>query len=336
MQDNVPHLRSFGDWVRHIMYGLCIGAADIVPGFSGGTMALILGIYENLIYAIKSFSSSAAFAIFKLRVPTFLRGVSWDFLLALVLGIACSLATLSQVVHHILGHEVYRVYLYALFLGMIAASMVILIKRLNEFKLWQVIPLCFGVFVAFLLTETPQHALFEQKAVYDVSLANDVKVPGFSPSKPIQNYEASTNRLLGVSEATLSAMLARGEVDFDATVYNRESGQVSPIGAIVEPKEPAWIIPWFILCGAIAISAMLLPGISGSYMLMILGAFPIVVEALADLVNGLRAFTFDLDAFLILANLGSGFFLGRSYFPVLWVGYLSIIILRPWPPSLVL
>lgn len=237
----VPHLHSFKDWLCHILYGLCIGAADVIPGFSGGTMALILGIYANFINAIKSFSTKEALAFFKLKLPTFFRGVSWDFLLAVLIGIICSIATLSQVIQYILQHETYRIYLYSLFLGMILASVVICIKHVHDWRRWHILSFMAGGIIAFLLSGNQTEEL----------------------------------------------------IRFD---------------------QARWFDFWLIFCGAAAVSAMLLPGVSGSYLLTILGAYPTVMDALADLVHGFKIFFFDIEAFLVLANLGIGIVLGAILF----------------------
>lgn len=71
---------------------------------------------------------------------------------------------------------------------------------------------------------------------------------------------------------------------------------------------------WMVGCGAVAICAMLLPGISGSYLLTIMGAFPIVIAALADFIRSLKQFSFDGGAFMVLASLMIGIIIGAVAF----------------------
>jgi putative membrane protein len=312
-QRTVPHLRSFKDWLCHIFYGLCIGAADIIPGFSGGTMALILGIYEDFIYAIKSFSSKEAFAIFKLQLSIFFRGVSWDFLLAVLFGIGCSLIILSQAVQYVLQNEIYRIYLYSLFLGMISGSVIFCVKLVQGWRGRHWVSLIGGGLIAFLLTGS-QIETNNKSMKYDVFVSKDKIGLEQKSSKNIKNYDFSNERLLAVSEATLSNMLARSEVKLDTLVFNRQSGEKCNVEELVRRGYAGWIDLWLIFCGTIAVSAMLLPGISGCYLLTILGAYSVVMGALADLVKSWQAFLFDTAAFATLANLGIGILLGAILF----------------------
>ncbi len=307
----VPHLRSAKDWLKNIFYGLCIGASDIVPGFSGGTMAFILGIYENLIHSIKSFSSREAFAIFRGKFTTFINGVSWDFLGSILIGIVTALALLSQVVHYLLGHEVYRVYLFSLFLGMIGASVVIVMRHVRDFAPWHVIFLVGGVLTAYALTGV-NHV--SDGGNYNVNIPiNQLNVKTELLPKT-ENYNRDEQMLLGISKNTISIMLAEGIISRTTNIVDAQTGQVHLAGEFVKPKESYWINPWLIMCGAIAITAMLLPGISGSYLLTILGAYPIVIAALADFSQSLFSLSFDLKAFLVLANLEVGIIIGAILF----------------------
>ena len=78
--------RSFFDYLVLAVKGVCMGASDVVPGVSGGTMAFILGIYDELIDAIKSFDLKSLRMLLTLKLRPFAHYLHWEFLLALGLG----------------------------------------------------------------------------------------------------------------------------------------------------------------------------------------------------------------------------------------------------------
>ncbi|MFQ5729374.1 MAG: DUF368 domain-containing protein [Waddliaceae bacterium] len=301
-----PHLNSVRDWIRQVFFGICMGAADIVPGISGGSMALILGIYEDLIFAVKSLGSKEVFSLLALKFKTFSKAVSWDFILGLLIGIFLSLATLSQTIQFILGHEVYRIYLYALFNGLILASVFVCRKQIKQWKgryLWAA---AFGAVATFLVTGTGTEPVYDGPQ-FDVWISSE-KI-NLVEGKVIGNYDPGTKRVLNISESTLAAMLAKGYVQQDAEVFNREMNVTGRVGDFVKPQAAGRISFWLIACGAIGVCAMLLPGVSGSYLLTILGVYPLVIGAIADFVHGL-----ELDAFVILMNVGVGIIFGALLF----------------------
>ena len=85
--DDLAQPRTLAQYARLVLTGFAMGAADIVPGVSGGTMAFILGVYENLIDAIKSFNLDAIRLLVGLRFKALMDQVSFRFLLALGLGL---------------------------------------------------------------------------------------------------------------------------------------------------------------------------------------------------------------------------------------------------------
>ncbi|NGX43735.1 MAG: hypothetical protein K940chlam7_02035 [Chlamydiae bacterium] len=283
-----------------------MGAADIVPGISGGSMALILGFYEEFIFAVRSLASKEIFSLFTFQFKTFSKYVSWDFLLALVIGIIFSLGTLSQGIQIVLGDEVFRIYLYSLFIGMIFASVIICrrhIKLWNNRYLWGV---GFGAMITFFLTGVRVEPT-SNGPLFDVVVHAEEVNNG--EGKEIRNYDEKTQMLSNVSESQLSGMLAKDFVQKDTIAYNQKTHRTGYVGDFVKPQEPILIQPWLICCGMIAINAMLLPGISGSYLLVILGAYPLVIGALADFTKGL-----EFDAFVILANVAVGIVIGALLF----------------------
>jgi len=211
---SVPPLRA---WLKTFVIGLCMGSADAVPGVSGGTIALIAGIYERLIAAITAITPERAVQFLGALSPTgdgpstrqavgVLEEVDVWFLLALVGGIGTAIVIVARIVHW--AGENTPVLLYGVLFGLIGASAVILLRALD--------------------VETPRHA--------------GAAVAGF----------------------VVAFVL---------------SGPASPLGT-----EGLAVV---FLGGAVAVSAMILPGISGSLLLVILGQYERMSGALSDFVDAL-------------------------------------------------
>lgn len=176
-----------------------MGAADIVPGVSGGTMAFILGIYEELIDAIRIFGRPEFWHdIVRGKVHHALRLPKWGFLVSVGSGILLAVATLSLPLEHLLSTK--PVVLWSFFFGLVCASVIVVAARIKKWEPKHVVALLFGAFLAYVI----------------VGLV------------PVETPDA----------------------------------------------------PWFlVLCGAIAICAMILPGISGAFLLVLLGKYEFVLSA---------------------------------------------------------
>jgi putative membrane protein len=248
-----------------IFRGFCMGAADIVPGVSGGTVALVFGIYRRLIDSIR-LGSSAIGHFIKMDVSGAierLRQVEWAFLIPLLGGIGLAVVTLSHLIETLL-HE-HPVQMSALFLGLVAGSAVIAWKLLQRRDGTRAMVLVAAAIITFLL--------------------------------------------LGL----------RGGTTEDA---------VTPVA------DPAlWI---FFGAGAIAICAMILPGVSGSFLLVTMGMYGAVLGTVneRDLL--------PLALFLLGCVTGLGLFsqvlhwaLENHYDTVMavLVGLMvgSVRVLWPWP-----
>jgi putative membrane protein len=182
--------------------GLAIGAADVVPGVSGGTMALVLGIYERLLAAIAAFTRAPLRTALRAGRPAAAwRAIDGDFLLGVVLGVACSVIALAGVIELALERE--RASVYALFFGLVAAS----------------IPVVAGV---------------------------------------VRRWRAGVIVAGGVAALTAAAIV---------TV-------AAPIAA---PQGALFLAA----SGAIGITALLLPGVSGAFLLVLLGQYDAVIGAIA-------------------------------------------------------
>lgn len=216
--------------------GLCMGAADLVPGISGGTVAFILGYYEELINAIKSI---------RFRSLIGKTQVAWPFLLPLLAGMLLSFVTLSQPISQILNHEKWRTSLFSAFLGLVLASALICVRKVKSWQPAQIMALLATAFAAYFLT----------------------------------GHSAISSTVAGFGKV-------------DDSIFD----------------------PWIMICGSIAICAMLLPGISGSYLLTVLGVYPRIIEAVADLSEGIKSFSLDVDACFLLGNFLVGIVLGAIFF----------------------
>jgi putative membrane protein len=187
-----------------LLKGMCMGAADVVPGVSGGTMALILGIYERLLLAIKHFDFEFIRLLFSARIADAARHIDLGFLAPLGMGIACAILFFTRIVSLPTLITTHPELIYGLFFGLVAASIALLLIQQAPLRLRKFSFIVFGAALGLVL----------------VNLV------------PQQTPTAS----------------------------------------------------WFIaLCGAIAISAMILPGISGSFILLILQKYAYVFDALGRL-----------------------------------------------------
>lgn len=301
-----PQLKSPKDWLWYLFCGGCMGAADVVPGVSGGTMAFILGYYEDLITNVKSINLSVIGLLCRFRFKELSEHIAWQFLLVLVVGILGAIAALSQVITHLLNDEVYRVYLYSGFLGLILASVIFCARKVEVWSPQSFGALIVGGLVAYSLTNFTLSDT-EGELTYQVAVS-----PEHAIGKEIENYH--NGMLLGVEPAALPVMLAKGYVQKDSTIVNELTGETMVVGDVVSKPSYPVVLPWIIFCGAIGISAMLLPGISGSYLLTILGTYPLVISALADLVSGLKGLHLDWDAIILLSNLLLGILIGAALF----------------------
>ena len=181
--------------------GFCIGAADVVPGVSGGTMAFILGIYRRLIEAIRAFDAALLHLLLARRFRHAIEHVDLAFIAPLALGIFAALLFFTRVVPLPRLIETHPDLVYGLFFGLIVASIIVLLRSLE-----------------------------------------------------------------GVRPVEWAAILAGAAIGFG-------------IVNLVPVSTPD--APWFIaLSGALAVSAMLLPGVSGSFILLILRKYAYVFDGI--------------------------------------------------------
>lgn len=126
--------------------GLAMGAADVVPGVSGGTIAFITGIYDPLINALKSFNLQALRTLKQAGIKGFLTHVHAAFLVPLLLGIACAILTLAKGIHYLLLQ--YPEYVWAFFFGLIIASAGMIGRQITTRGMAQIVALLCGIVIA--------------------------------------------------------------------------------------------------------------------------------------------------------------------------------------------
>jgi len=181
--------------------GMAMGAADVVPGVSGGTIAFISGIYERLLSALKSFTPAALLIFKREGWKAFWRHLDGTFLTALFAGILLSIATLAHAINFAL--DAYPLQVWGFFSGLILASTIYISRQLQWRKASVLLAFALGTVAAIWL-----------------GLVKPVDMP--------------------INSVTI-------------------------FGA-----------------GAIAICAMILPGVSGSFLLLIMGVYPVIIAAVTE------------------------------------------------------
>ena len=212
-----------------------MGVADLVPGISGGTVALITGIYKELIKSIDHIKLSTIFTLFRKGFKAFWKNINGPFLMALFGGIITSILFFSRLIEYLIENESVR--LWALFFGLLVASIIYLIKENKIYSTLSIGLVLLGMVIS-------------------------ASMSFFTPSTIELNY------------------------------------------------------PYLFFCGLIAISAMILPGLSGAYILMILGAYKLILSTVRKAQDLLFAFDSELfyEVFSILGVFIFGIVVGIKLF----------------------
>ena len=188
-------LSSAGIFLR----GLLMGAADIVPGVSGGTVAFITGIYDQLLDSLRAVDLEFLARLSRLDIAGAWQHINGRFLLALLLGIATSIFSLAQLVSWVLEHH--PVPLWAFFFGLILASALVLLREVDNWSVLKVLCLLSAGAVAVFIALSPVMSL--EMGLAGVFLAGFLAVcamilPGISGSFILV--------LLGMYSTTLVAL----------------------------------------------------------------------------------------------------------------------------------
>ncbi|MFT4554648.1 MAG: putative membrane protein [Chlamydiales bacterium] len=307
-----PRPNSFWQVLSLFLRGVFMGAADIVPGISGGTIAFITGIYEDLLVSIKTINAKSLKSFFLFRWGEFFTIVAWEFLLVLGLGITLAIVTVANLFAWLLNEEAYCAFLYAGFLGLICGSIVYCAKQIDKWGIPVYLALVLGWSAAFLLTMNSSDS-WQKQATYNVylPLEDQSVVMG---EKVLSNYNVDTSMLLDVPENVLHVMLAKGRIGENSPVWNTQTGEGKFAGELIPSTSPYAFDFWVFFCGAIAVCAMLLPGVSGSYLLNVLGMYGVVIAAVVEFTEGLGNGNFEKSAFITLFTLFLGIAFGATVF----------------------
>lgn len=146
-------------WLKIYVSGVLMGAADIVPGVSGGTIAFIVGIYDRLIAALSGVNGTSLKLLFKGNIKGLWQHFDATFLVVLLAGMATSIFTIAHIMTDLLIH--YPVWLWSFFFGLILASAWVLLQSIPTFHGRHIVALLGGILVGAslsLLVPTPVEA----------------------------------------------------------------------------------------------------------------------------------------------------------------------------------
>ena len=143
--------RNFLDYLLLALKGMFMGAADVVPGVSGGTIAFITGIYEELIYSLSNFKLSMFKDLQSQGLKKLWERINGNFLLSIFSGILISVLLLSKVITILLKKE--TVLIWSFFFGLVVASIIYVFKKIERLNTVALIFLLVGVFIAYQITK---------------------------------------------------------------------------------------------------------------------------------------------------------------------------------------
>ncbi|WP_299161102.1 DUF368 domain-containing protein [uncultured Eudoraea sp.] len=193
--------RNLLSYIIISLKGFAMGAADVVPGVSGGTIAFISGIYEELITSINSINFSKFKVLKKEGFKSFWKAINGNFLLALFSGIFISVFSLAKMISWLLVNQ--PILLWSFFFGLVFASIFFIARVIEKWNLGTISAFVLGALLAYYITTLP-------------------------------------------------------------------------------PSENTGSLPFLFLSGALAVCAMILPGISGAFILVLLGSYKTILDAVHE------------------------------------------------------
>lgn len=259
-----------------------MGAADLVPGVSGGTIALLMGFYQTLIRSILT--------LFSKVVEERVKAVY--FLAPLGMGVLASFFFLARAIDFCLQDLTLRPVLFSVFLGAIGVSTFLCLGKVKKNTIFK--SLFFLLITAFSLACSLKGGQLFKKETYSVPYALQ------APLDRAVNYNAPRKMLLGLNRQQVAFMLEREKLSKDAFIKEEASGRFVRAAHFAKPF--AWFDLALIVMGVLSASAMLLPGISGSTLLMAVGLYPLLISALSDLSKG----QIEIFSLTVLANFSIG------------------------------
>lgn len=295
------HVRQF---LLTFLKGGLMGTADAVPGISGGTVAFLIGIYDTLLAAIGAFNLSFFKELFSKNALWALKKIPWGFLIPLLLGIFSALTLLAKVLHVALNQELYRVLLYAFFSGLIAGSAYFCFKEIPRLGKTSLFFLLSGVVLGAYITNLETNADKEYEIHYDLSQMN-ADLP-----ENLENYSSETKTLKGLTLKELSLMQTKGLLFQDTRVYHTKSKKAYFLKELLqnESMESSFLLPFFM--GFLCAFAMLLPGISGSYVMLVFAFYEKLLEAYLLTIQALFQGNIWGEAQSLIAVFAMGFLWG--------------------------
>ncbi len=165
--------------------GLAMGAANVIPGVSGGTIALITGIYETLIQSVKSIDGAAIKLLLQGNLKGFWVHINGTFLTVLFAGIGISLVTLAKLFKFMLENETYAIWLMAFFFGLILVSVYSVGRTVNRWSWQPIVSLILGLAIAVsiaLLTPASESAALGYLFICGIVAMCSMILPGLSGS----------------------------------------------------------------------------------------------------------------------------------------------------------
>lgn len=193
----------------HMLKGMGMGAANVIPGVSGGTVALITGIFERIINAIKSFDANAFHLLFKGRIKELLAHVDFYFLLALGTGMLISIISLARIFKYLFAS--YPVFIWAFFFGLIIASVYFVGKTITKWRFSVIVFFIVGaiiaIWVSFMNPATENDSFFYLFICGIIAICSMI-LPGLSGSFVLillGNYELVM--IDAVNEGNLSVLV---------------------------------------------------------------------------------------------------------------------------------
>ena len=141
---------SINKYLLLALRGMGMGAADVVPGVSGGTIAFITGIYEELVYSLKSINLKAIKLFLTGRWRSFWKQINGNFLLTVFAGVFISVLSLAKVLEYLLEHQ--PILIWSFFFGLILASSYVVSRKITKWEYPKIVALVGGIGIAFYIT----------------------------------------------------------------------------------------------------------------------------------------------------------------------------------------
>ncbi len=296
-------------FIKELLIGFCLGTANIIPGVSGGTFLLIFAIYERVFSILGNINKTNVYLLFSMIVRLaskpgkksidsfidFLRKNDFIFLLKLIVGAVTAILCLSNLMKYLIVNQF--TVTYALFFGLIFVSIVIPIKMLTQKKAWLLFFIFLGAFATIYVTVAVDP--YEKvKGKSDINQNLYLK----QTSKQANNKQIINEQT--ITEQTITEQVTAGHVSDKAK-------QIKTTGLKMFSFSGKYTFDEYLyagICGAVSISAMVLPGVSGSLVMILMGEYFEVVSAISALK------TLNLDAIIFLGCFTIGIVFGGLFF----------------------